>query len=56
VPAFVRTVWRPLTRPGERRRLASIDRDKLPGEIEVDESYLGGGVPGGKRGRGRRAR
>ena len=28
------------------------DEDKLTGEIEVDESYLGGPSPGGKRGRG----
>ena len=28
------------------------DRDKLSGNIEVDESYLGGPAPGGKRGRG----
>ena len=28
------------------------DRDKLTGDIEVDESYLGGPVPGGKRGCG----
>jgi transposase-like protein len=28
------------------------DQDKLSGDIEVDESYLGGPVPGGKRGRG----
>lgn len=28
------------------------DNDKLTGEVEVDESYLGGPTPGGKRGRG----
>lgn len=28
------------------------DKDRLSGEIEVDESYLGGPAPGGKRGRG----
>lgn len=37
-------------------RLAMVgpgrDQDKLSGDIEVDESYLGGPVPGGKRGRG----
>lgn len=34
-----------MVRPGR-------DQDKLSGDIEVDESYLGGPVPGGKRGRG----
>jgi transposase-like protein len=36
---------RAMVRPGR-------DADKLSGDIEVDESYLGGPVPGGKRGRG----
>jgi transposase-like protein len=40
----------------QKLRLAMVrpgrDDDKLTGEIEVDESYLGGPVPGGKRGRG----
>jgi transposase-like protein len=36
---------RAMVRPGR-------DQDRLSGEIEVDESYLGGPVPGGKRGRG----
>jgi transposase-like protein len=36
---------RAMVRPGR-------DSDKLSGDVEVDESYLGGPVPGGKRGRG----
>lgn len=36
---------RAMVRPGR-------DGDKLSGEIEVDESYLGGPSPGSKRGRG----
>lgn len=36
---------RAMVRPGR-------DGDKLSGDIEVDESYLGGPSPGGKRGRG----
>lgn len=40
----------------QKLRLAMVrpgrDQDKLFGDIEVDESYLGGPVPGGKRGRG----
>lgn len=40
----------------QKLRLAMVrpgrDRDKLSGDIEVDESYLGGPTPGGKRGRG----
>lgn len=40
----------------QKLRLAMVrpgrDRDKLSGDIEVDEGYLGGPVPGRKRGRG----
>ena len=36
---------RAMVRPGR-------NGDKLSGDIEVDESYLGGPAPGGKRGRG----
>jgi transposase-like protein len=40
----------------QKLRLAMVrpgrDRDKLTGDIEVDESYLGGPTPGGKRGHG----
>jgi transposase-like protein len=40
----------------QKLRLAMVrpgrDQDKLTGDIEVDESYLGGPTPGGKRGRG----
>lgn len=40
----------------QKLRLAMVrpgrDEDKLSGDIEVDESYLGGPTPGGKRGRG----
>lgn len=36
---------RAMVRPGR-------DGDRLSGDIEVDESYLGGPSPGGKRGRG----
>lgn len=40
----------------QKLRLAMVrpgrDQDKLSGDTEVDESYLGGPTPGGKRGRG----
>jgi len=44
----------------QKLRLAMVrpgrDQDKLTGDIEVDESYLGGPTPGGKRGAAPKAR
>jgi len=35
-----------------RRAMVRPDRDKLAGDVEVDETYVGGVSKGGKRGRG----
>ncbi len=47
-----RAAWLLLQKLRRAMVRAGRDQDKLTGEIEVDESYLGGPVPGGKRGRG----
>jgi hypothetical protein len=45
-----RTAWAMLQR--FRVAMVRIDRDRLSGEIEVDETLIGGIERGGKRGRG----
>jgi len=46
------TAWLMLHKLRLAMKRPGRDADRLRGEIEVDESYLGGPTPGGKRGRG----
>ncbi len=46
------TAWMMLHKLRLAMKRPGRDADRLRGEIEVDESYLGGPTPGGKRGRG----
>lgn len=46
----VKTAWRMVT--AIRRILVDGDTDALLGEVEADETYIGGRKRGGKRGRG----
>jgi len=45
-----RTAWTWLHKL--RRAMVRPGRDRLPGTVEVDETFIGGPRPGGKRGRG----
>lgn len=47
-----KTAWLLLHKLRIAMKRPGRDRSKLKGEIEVDESWLGGPTPGGKRGRG----
>jgi transposase len=44
-----KTAWRMFT---QIRKMLAEDRDPFSGEVEVDETYVGGKRSGGKRGRG----
>lgn len=46
------TAWLMLHKLRLAMKRPGRDADRLSGEVEVDETYLGGPTPGGKRGRG----